>query len=90
MVIENRYTHPMKQKENRKSLKKQSKTPSEENKYIYRRNSFQILEARRVLSCTDMYSSFLWATTKQYKIDFGPGIEEHFKAFHGVQKVMHR
>lgn len=26
----------------------------------------------------------------QYKLDFGPGVEEHFQAFQGIQKVMHR
>lgn len=27
---------------------------------------------------------------EQYKLEFGPGVDEHFAAFQGVQKVMHR
>lgn len=26
----------------------------------------------------------------QYKLEFGPGVDETFQAFQGVQKVMHR
>ncbi|CAN0161576.1 unnamed protein product [Ectocarpus fasciculatus] len=27
---------------------------------------------------------------RKYKLEFGPGVDEHFQAFQGVQKVMHR